>query len=568
VAVLGGGVAGLTAAHELAERGFHVAVYEERKAFGGKARSMPVPNSGTDGRKDLPAEHGFRFFPGFYKHLPDTMSRIPWGNGKKTVVDRLTPTTRMMLAQANGGNEWIAPTQSPSSLGDLEVALKFIRELSGKHGVEPWEIGGFFERLLVLLCSCDERRYQQWDRVSWWDYTGAANKSPAFQKFLASGLTRTLVAAQAQQISARTGGLILCQLLLDMMRAGGRIDQVLDGPTSEVWIQPWLRYLRKKPNVAFHNNSTVAGIHCDGKRITGVTIQGSGAPQHIVADYYVVALPVERLRELVSSAMRAAEPRLVALSRLVVRWMNGAMFYLHKDVPVVNGHVLFIDSPWALTAISQKQFWPGIDLTKRGNGKVQGILSVDISDWNEPGPITGKIAMDCSKKEIQEEVWGQITDAIDDGSLDISNVADFFLDDDIQFLNPNEATNLEPLLINTAGSWADRPEAVTRIPNLFLASDFVRTYTDLATMEAANEAARRAVNGILRATRSPKRRCDVWPLDEPPVLAPFRAWDRVLWQLGLPAMLPIRVTKSGGLAADPVSHGILRVTRFAAVGRR
>ena len=43
---------------------------------------------------------------------------------------------------------------------------------------------------------------------------------------------------------------------------------------------------------------------------------------------------------------------------------------------------------------------------------------------------------------------------------------------------------------------------MTRIPNLFLASDYVRTHTDLATMEGANEAARRAVNGILDATGS------------------------------------------------------------------
>src|SRR5437773_2345920 len=41
VAVLGGGMAGLTAAHELAERGFQVTVYE-RNALGGKARSIPV----------------------------------------------------------------------------------------------------------------------------------------------------------------------------------------------------------------------------------------------------------------------------------------------------------------------------------------------------------------------------------------------------------------------------------------------------------------------------------------------------------------------------------------------
>jgi uncharacterized protein with NAD-binding domain and iron-sulfur cluster len=76
VAVLGGGVGGLSAAHELIERGFDVTVYERKNEFGGKARSLSAPNTGTDGRRDLPGEHGFRFFPAFYKHLPDTMMRI------------------------------------------------------------------------------------------------------------------------------------------------------------------------------------------------------------------------------------------------------------------------------------------------------------------------------------------------------------------------------------------------------------------------------------------------------------------------------------------------------------
>jgi uncharacterized protein with NAD-binding domain and iron-sulfur cluster len=58
VAVLGGGVAGLSAAHELVERGFDVGVYEARELFGGKARSFGVPGSGSGGRADLPAEHG------------------------------------------------------------------------------------------------------------------------------------------------------------------------------------------------------------------------------------------------------------------------------------------------------------------------------------------------------------------------------------------------------------------------------------------------------------------------------------------------------------------------------
>ena len=81
VAVFGAGIAGLTAAHELVDRGYSVTVYE-RKALGGKARSIPVPNSGAT---PLPAEHGFRFFPGFYRNVTDTMRRIPFpGNANGT----------------------------------------------------------------------------------------------------------------------------------------------------------------------------------------------------------------------------------------------------------------------------------------------------------------------------------------------------------------------------------------------------------------------------------------------------------------------------------------------------
>src|SRR3954468_13905874 len=118
-AILGGGVAGLTAAHELAERGFEVVVLESRDIPGGKARSLPVPGSATGGRADPPAEHRLRFFPGFYQHSPDTMRRIP--AGRKSVFDRLVGAERILLAQAGGGKEIIAPAHAAESLDDLAV---------------------------------------------------------------------------------------------------------------------------------------------------------------------------------------------------------------------------------------------------------------------------------------------------------------------------------------------------------------------------------------------------------------------------------------------------------------
>src|SRR5882757_9784956 len=121
VAVFGGGVAGLSAAHELAERGFQVHVYERRPVLGGKARSIPVTNSGGNGFLPLPGEHGFRFFPGFYKHVTDTMRRIPYGTHGNT-FENLSVATRILLARA-GQTEitWVA--RCPNTLEDLRLFL-------------------------------------------------------------------------------------------------------------------------------------------------------------------------------------------------------------------------------------------------------------------------------------------------------------------------------------------------------------------------------------------------------------------------------------------------------------
>ncbi len=160
VAVLGGGVAGLTAAHELAERGFSVTVYE-RRALGGKARSMGVPDSAKGNRAPLPAEHGFRFIPGIYHNLPDTMRRIPFPGNTNGVWDNLVAPREMSFART--GKEDLRfpipwPGHKPAELSLDEIRRALTAALETMSGLPPHEAAYFVNRATVFLTSCDERR--------------------------------------------------------------------------------------------------------------------------------------------------------------------------------------------------------------------------------------------------------------------------------------------------------------------------------------------------------------------------------------------------------------------------
>ena len=264
----------------------------------------------------------------------------------------------------------------------------------------------------------------------------------------------------------------------------------------------------------------------------------------MTGDYFIGALPVERMAELISPALLEADPSLANLAALVeyVEWMNGIQYYLTEDVRIAHGHAICVDSPWALTLVSQPQFWKAFDLEKYGDGTVRGLLSVDISDWDVKG-LNGKEARHCTREEIARETWAQLKKSLNVAGevLRDSQLHSWFLDPDIEDMDadadpatPRSDTNAEPLLVNYVDTWHLRPEATTRISNLFLASDYVRTYTDLATMEAANEAARRAVNGVITAAHSDVEPCQIWNLHEPELFVPLRAYDRVRYRKGLP----------------------------------
>ena len=623
VVILGGGIAGMSAAHELAERGFDVVIYEARDISGGKARSIPVPDTKIAGKKDLPGEHGFRFFPGFYKHINDTMKRIPYKNNCQGVFDNLVEATRLAIPRFDKEGLTL-PAKFPTNLSDLKLLIEAFFEFNTRQSVlKEGELEFFVGKIWQLITSCKERRIGEYEKINWWTFVEAEDRSDEYKNLLAKGLTESLVASKAKLASTKTVGDIFIQLLLDLIQPNVSTDRLLNGPTNEVWIEPWLAHL-KTFGVDYNFHSLVTSINIDDENgtIKSVTMRDLKTNQQyeVEGDYYIAAMPIEVMdRLIIKNKLDQYDPTLKNIHELAknVAWMNGIQFYLKEDVPITYGHILLVDTPWALTAISQKQFWSDIDLSEYGDGQVKGIISVCISDWGPFGDFDQeeslgikfrKYARDCTDQEIKEEVWYQLKRSFNVNGQEIlkdENLYAYFLDPsivdpekeifqwitspqtkqvtltevashlrddfyhngqdqdleeeakiilqaliDLGFVreiitdsgekvyesefNIESKLNLEPLLVNLVNTWQLRPDAFTRIPNLFLASDYVRTNTDLATMEGANEAARRAVNAILNTSGHPACPCKIWELHEPEIFAPLRWHDYVRYQKGLP----------------------------------
>jgi uncharacterized protein with NAD-binding domain and iron-sulfur cluster len=741
-------VGGLSAAHELAERGFEVHVYERRSYYGGKAASVTIGREnpqidGTNGPRDMPGEHGFRFFPGWYRHLPDLMKRIPYKD--RTVHDNLVPADVNLLV-AYDRDPLRALIRLPATLAELKATASLPSELM-RLGLTMDDLQFFFGKLWKFLTSSEERRLQEFDNQTWWEFMEADTRSQEFRDYLVVSATRNTVAAKPTEASAYTIAKIALQTLFDTVTPGTFVDRVLNGPTNVVWIDPWKEYLAGL-GVKFHDDHELESIELDDHHIACVrfartlqlrharrlteyyalcherwtAIRGAivalGGPEDagvwerhapvlqgwlqpelgftldarqypaedreqyagverrlaelgesreawraceealaalaeagisppararqafldfaagilarieerwravaevqlaleqersrpVSADHFVFALPVEQMAYYInrSDTLQEYDPSLRNILRLSehVDWMAGVQFYLRNVVNITRGHIDLLDSEWALTAVSQVQFWKDSEYRLPASEPVRSILSVDISAWDRKGRFNRKEAFNCDRAEIAAEAWAQLKAALNrPGKAPVlsdemllggspTDPRSFYLDDSIidhfdrkkqalydKFRSvrfsaaelirkqshrgaPSPASfiygqplqfNAEPLLVNRVGSLRLRPKAKTAISNMFLAADYVRTNTHLATMEAANEAARAAVNEILLASGVREEPCPIWPLSEP--LELFRKIDQVLFRRGQQfedtyADIPVRIVAGAANVAS------------------
>ncbi len=294
VAILGAGIAGLTAAQELAERGFVVTVYEpkedERNGLGSEPAGTFPPvklgglaasqysTVGTEGgsqaelrpfpgrrgqpcqpKRAVPGEHGFRFFPAYYLHIWDMFQRIPlyqptqnahgtasWEATSRTVYDNVRRVVTQGMTVSSKPS-LVFPREMPRSPAEF---LGILSQLAGM-GFTAGDIATFESRLVRYLVTSPLRRALELENLSAYEFfTGYDRKtktsryvySPPFNALLGE-MPKVLAAFDSRWGDARTNISTYLQLYLNMDRRDNKADGVLNGPTTEAWFDHWYRHL-------------------------------------------------------------------------------------------------------------------------------------------------------------------------------------------------------------------------------------------------------------------------------------------------------------------------------------
>jgi hypothetical protein len=318
---------------------------EDRLSLSGRGAEEPLGSQIVEGNRErsnrvelrivgqrIPGEHGYRFFPGFYRHIFDTMRRTPVFDKRgdltpETAFSQLVPTPDPSIGFARG--EGLIPLKLTrfTSLRDIAKTLRTFKERAKFTDKDLLRLNTCF---LKYLTSCKERRAKEAEEVSFWQYIGGerVKYSRAAEDFL-EATPQALVAMSARETDARSQYDVVIQLLLQNPLEPFSPDMTLNGSTSEAWLGHWKNYLKRKGVRFYTGRLTRLKFNAAGDELIpevsaplGATWYAKGPiPEDKTresdpketdfscdqSDFFVMAIPFEAASRQVWEAYRVAE---------------------------------------------------------------------------------------------------------------------------------------------------------------------------------------------------------------------------------------------------------------------
>lgn len=429
VTIIGGGLAGMTAALRLLERGFQVSIFETATRLGGKAGAN---RNGSDYN-----DHGFHIFPDWYVNI--------W-----KLVDELGIRDNFVgideISELRAGK-----FPSFATLRNI-ASLKYAwRNLTS--GFMPVPDMFLFFYAVLDLASQPYRLRLPLDHTSVAGFLGSRfyateGLEQRFQELVLKAIT-----APGYNVSAMT----VRKVVRFWLKSPSPLVRILRGNMQTYFIEPIQNKLQEL-SCEFHFSQRLERIETQGDRITRLHFIDPKTHQRtaIEPEIVVLAIPPEQVVKLLDDELYAAAPSFSKLLYLQSQPMVALDMYLKRKISEVpRAHINLAESQFALSFIDVSGTWPGYDGT---------VLNMIASGFNSVRTLSDQKAINLIIEELRRYV-----------PFEKNEISSYVF----------QGHREEPLFLNTDGAWHFRPNTDTELSNLYLAGDYCRSYVDLTSMEAA-----------------------------------------------------------------------------------
>lgn len=277
IAIFGGGVAGLTAAIHLLDKGYRVALYEKRAVLGGKV-SVWKDEDGDS------IESGLHVVFGGYKELQSVLHRV----GASDAI--LWKDLALIYAERDGKRASFEKAKGlPSPYAELLGGLK--------TNVVNWRDKlSLIRGLLPLILFGDENYFRSQDRITYSDWHARRGITENALQRLWRPISLALNFIEPNVISARP--------MLTIFNYFGRNYEdarfgFFKANPNDSMIEPMRRYILKNGG-AIQTNARLKEFLLRDDGSVQAALLASG--ERIEADAYVSALPVHSFKKLVPKA--------------------------------------------------------------------------------------------------------------------------------------------------------------------------------------------------------------------------------------------------------------------------
>jgi uncharacterized protein with NAD-binding domain and iron-sulfur cluster len=494
VAVFGGGIAGLTVAHEFVKLGYKVKVFEANSDAGGFFRSARRKED-----LDMPSEYSWHGMGPWYNNFFELIKEIPFDEHSSLYENILSRPVVFGLA----------PNSGTAHFGDSNSKNVDLENLFSMTTKEKW----LWSWLMVKAWCSNTRSDEQYSNINakeaWRPYLDASTLSTWSATF------GPWVGSDWHQVSFHHVAHFFRKQLVTKYsyhhkgdNEGGPWEHtartgwlLLNGPSSEVWFDKWVDDLKQK-QVEFYWRTPLHRLNFEENKITGAELDNGETVQ---ADIYVLALnPFCAADILARTPVLEDKPQLNLFKPLVKQGPHTQVsfrigFKEKMSWPRQRCALVISDSAFNLTLFSQEQAW---GKPSSLGEDIQSLWTVTACVSKVPGPVHDLCLEQCTEEQFLDEVLFQLKQchALDE-LVKKANGGKSWQDFSMVKIkvwhewafSPEGITSAQPKWVNSTNTQQYMPQQKTTISNLVLAGAHTKTTADVWSIEAAVESGKLAV---------------------------------------------------------------------------